>query len=82
LIGLLPNILGGNKNALRLADNVKYRALAKKYGMKYVDISKGLVPSDKTQFFDGIHPTGPGYDILYNNLRPHVIHSLVTWRTQ
>lgn len=82
LIGLLPNILGGNKNALRLADNAKYRELAKKYGMKYVDISKGLVPADKTQFFDGIHPTGPGYDILYNNLRPHVINSLVSWRYQ
>ena len=76
LIGLIPNTLGSTKDALRRAANVKYVSLAKKYGMQYVDISKGLVPSDKKQFFDGIHPTGAGYEILYSNLQPYVLAAL------
>jgi len=76
LIGLLPNTVGGNKNQLRMIANGKYQGLVKKYGMRYVDISKGLVPTDKTQFFDGIHPTGHGYDIMYKNLKPYVMTAL------
>lgn len=76
LIGLIPNTVGGNKNQLRMIANGKYIGLAKKYGMRYVDISKGLVPSDRNQFFDGIHPTGGGYDIMYKNLQPHVMTAL------
>jgi lysophospholipase L1-like esterase len=76
LIGLLPNTVGGNKNELRMIANRKYWALSKKYGMQYADISKGLVPTDKNQFFDGIHPTAGGYDIMYKNLKPYVMTAL------
>ena len=73
LIGLLPNTTGAAKNKLRLTANANYKLLANKFGMQYVDISKGLVPSDKNQFFDGIHPTGAGYEMLYSNLQPYVM---------
>ena len=76
LIGLLPNTIGGDRIQRRLTANAKYKLLAKKFGMQYIDISKGLVPSDKTQFFDGIHPTGGGYEILYSNLQPYVLTAL------
>ncbi len=76
LIGLLPNNLGAVRNEKRIKANANYRLLAKKFDMQYVDISKGLVPADKTQFFDGTHPTGAGYEILYSNLRPHVLTAL------
>jgi lysophospholipase L1-like esterase len=76
LIGLLPNTIGGDRIQRRLTANAKYKLLAKKYDMQYIDISKGLVPSNKNQFFDGIHPTGAGYDILYRNLQPYVMAAL------
>ena len=76
LIGLLPNNLGAARNANRVKANANYRLLAKKFGMQYVDISKDLVPADKTQFFDGTHPTGAGYEILYRNLQPYVMAAL------
>jgi lysophospholipase L1-like esterase len=76
LIGLLPNTIGGDRIQKRLTANAKYKLLAKKYDMQYIDISKGLVPSDKRQFFDGIHPTGAGYEIMYSNLKPYVMAAL------
>jgi hypothetical protein len=76
LIGLLPNNLGAARNANRVKANANYKLLAKKFGMQYVDISKGLVPADKKQFFDGTHPTAAGYEILYSNLQPYVMAAL------
>jgi len=76
LIGLLPNNLGAVRDKNRVKANANYKLLAKKFGLQYVDISKGLVPSDKTQFFDGTHPTGAGYEILYSNLQPYVMAAL------
>lgn len=76
LIGLLPNNLGAARNKTRLAANANYQLLAKKYDMQYIDISQGLDPTDKSQFFDGTHPTGAGYEILYSNLQPYVMAAL------
>ena len=86
LIGLLPQVywatkenmrIEANKNYMMLAKKYRtYSALTKKYNMHYIDISKGLNPSDTTQLYDGLHPTAAGYEIIYNNLRPYVMNSM------
>jgi lysophospholipase L1-like esterase len=86
LIGLLPQVYWATKENMRTATNnnymmlaKKYRtlsALTKKYDMHYIDISKGLVPADTKQLYDGLHPTAAGYEIIYRNLRPYVMNSM------
>jgi lysophospholipase L1-like esterase len=86
LIGLLPQVYWATKESMRTATNnnymmlaKKYRtlsALTKKYDMHYIDISKGLVPADTKQLYDGLHPTAAGYEIIYRNLRPYVLNAM------
>jgi len=70
IIGLLPTT---RKSLISTSDvNKGYKRLAKKYNVRYVDISRGLDASNPRLFYDGLHPSAAGYDIMFRNLQKYV----------
>jgi lysophospholipase L1-like esterase len=70
VVGLLPTT---GKTSISTSDvNKGYKRLAKKYNVRYVDISRGLDASNPSLFYDGLHPSAAGYDIMFRNLKKYV----------
>ena len=72
MAGLLPSTGREGISATTAKANQGYKKISAKYGVKYVDISSGLYADNPNQFFDGLHPTGAGYDILFRNLKSKI----------
>lgn len=61
LLGLLPHAVGRGRNTHPDPNRV-YRELARLRGIDYAECGQDINPNDKTQMWDGLHPTDAGYD--------------------
>lgn len=67
VMALLPNVHLDTRPTSR-----KYRELAKRQGVLYVDCGKGMNAANKGEFKDGTHPTAAGQDAILKCLRAAV----------
>lgn len=67
LLGLLPN-----KTRQVAATNAKYKTLAAKHGVDYVDCSADINAGSPADLADGTHPAPGGYVKMFTCLRPLV----------
>ena len=56
--------------------NARVRALAEKYGYRYIDVNDGLIDENgeqKKEFaIDGVHMIAEGYRVVFENLKPYL----------
>lgn len=53
--------------------NVQLRALAKRLGVTYASCGSEMDPADKKLFFDGLHPTPAGHDVVLRCLAKAIL---------
>ena len=58
------------------ACNLRVKALAEKYGCRYIDVNEGLFDENgeqKAEFaIDGVHMNANGYRVVFENLKPYL----------
>lgn len=71
LLGLLPNL---ERDVA--PTNVKYKAVAAKHGVDFVQCGSDIDPANVTHLADGTHPAAEGYARIFTCLQP-VVNALV-----
>lgn len=77
----------GKNNEIAAFNNVKIKALSKKYGFEYVDLFTPLMDLDTQEIYpeyttDGGHFTDKGYEVVTAEIRPVIDALLEEWSAE